>query len=248
MAHLATVALTVQRAGWEDEAVAAAFLHDALEDPDRHGQRLARAALAEVVGEAVVALVEAVSEPQVNAEGERLPWRARKDAYLVRLARRAGPSVGDLPRRQAPQRLLDGVEPGGRRRHLHDGAGPGRAVRRAGPTSRGSSAPCWRPPSAMTTCVCPPCAPDWRRRSSGSSAPRGWASAAIRCSHADPRSRCHRTAQRKLPPFPKAARSIGGRPNSSRHSRARGNPYGAGADWSPTRDRMGPRSGSGMTV
>ena len=90
MSHLATVALTVQRAGWGDEAVAAAFLHDALEDPDRHGQRLARGALAEVVGEEVVALVEAVSEPQVGADGERLPWRARKEAYLARLA--SGPA------------------------------------------------------------------------------------------------------------------------------------------------------------
>ena len=90
MAHLATVALTVQRAGWEDEAVAAAFLHDALEDPNRYRQRLARAALADVVGEEVVSLVEAVSEPQLDEEGERLPWRRRKEAYLVRLG--AGPA------------------------------------------------------------------------------------------------------------------------------------------------------------
>ena len=86
MAHLAAVALTVQRAGWDDETVAAAFLHDALEDPNRHGQRLARAALAERVGERVTALVEAVSEPQRDASGARLPWRARKEAYLGQLA------------------------------------------------------------------------------------------------------------------------------------------------------------------
>lgn len=86
MAHLATVALTVQRAGWGDHAVAAAFLHDALEDPNRYVQRLDRAALVDVVGEEVVVLVEAVSEPQLDAEGNRLPWRARKDAYLRHLA------------------------------------------------------------------------------------------------------------------------------------------------------------------
>ena len=90
MAHLAAVALTVQRAGGDDEAVAAAFLHDALEDPDRHGRRLARAALVERVGERVVAVVEAVSEPQLGPDGARLPWRARKEAYLARLA--AGPA------------------------------------------------------------------------------------------------------------------------------------------------------------
>lgn len=86
MAHLATVALTVQRAGWGDEAVAAAFLHDALEDPNRYRQRLDRAALVAIVGEEVVALVEAVSEPQLDAGGDRLPWRERKDAYLRHLA------------------------------------------------------------------------------------------------------------------------------------------------------------------
>ena len=86
MAHLATVALTVQRAGWDDETVAAAFLHDALEDPDRHGRRLARAALAARVGERVTALVEAVSEPQLDADGAQLPWRVRKEAYLAGLA------------------------------------------------------------------------------------------------------------------------------------------------------------------
>ena len=85
MAHLATVALTVQRAGWDDDTVAAAFLHDALEDPNRYRQRLARAALAERVGERVTALVEAVSEPQHGADGERLPWRARKETYLAQL-------------------------------------------------------------------------------------------------------------------------------------------------------------------
>ncbi len=84
MAHLATVALTVQRAGWPDEAVAAAFLHDTLEDPNRYGQRLARETLVAVVGERVVGLVEAVSEPQLDAD--RLPWRERKDAYLRHVA------------------------------------------------------------------------------------------------------------------------------------------------------------------
>ena len=86
MAHVTTVALTVQRAGWPDEAVAAAFLHDALEDPDRAGRRFTRAAMAERVGEAVTRIVEAVSEPQLDPDGRRLPWRERKETYLARLA------------------------------------------------------------------------------------------------------------------------------------------------------------------
>ena len=89
MAHVTAVALTVQRAGWGDEAVAAAFLHDALEDANRYRQRLAREVLVERVGEAVVAIVEAVSEPKTDDAGTMLPWRARKETYLERLA--AGP-------------------------------------------------------------------------------------------------------------------------------------------------------------
>ena len=89
MAHVTTVALTVQRAGWGDEAVAAAFLHDALEDPNCHGGALARETLVALVGESVVRIVEAVSEPKADAAGASLPWRARKEAYLDRL--QAGP-------------------------------------------------------------------------------------------------------------------------------------------------------------
>ena len=85
MAHVTTVAMTVQRAGWGDEAVAAAFLHDALEDGDRYGRTLDRNRLAALVGEAVVRIVEAVSEPKLGPDGMPLPWRARKETYLARL-------------------------------------------------------------------------------------------------------------------------------------------------------------------
>ena len=88
MAHLTAVALVVQRAGWDDATVAAAFLHDALEDPDRFGRYLDRDALAAHVGEDVVRIVEAVSEPKLEG-GTVLPWRTRKEAYLARLG--AGP-------------------------------------------------------------------------------------------------------------------------------------------------------------
>ena len=86
MAHVTTVALTVDRAGWDEHAVAAAFLHDALEDADRWHRALDRDVLAARVGETVVRIIEAVSEPQHDAEGVRLPWRVRKEAYLASLA------------------------------------------------------------------------------------------------------------------------------------------------------------------
>ena len=92
MAHVTAVALTVQRAGWGDEAVAAAFLHDTIEDADRYGHAMTREALAALVGGAVVRIVEAVTEPKRNNRGDWLPWRVRKEAYLGAL--RAGPAEG----------------------------------------------------------------------------------------------------------------------------------------------------------
>jgi hypothetical protein len=89
MAHVTSVALAVQRAGWGDEAVAAAFLHDVLEDRNRFGGALPRERLAAEVGEAVARLVEVVTEPKRDAAGAPLPWRARKAAYVAQVA--AGP-------------------------------------------------------------------------------------------------------------------------------------------------------------
>lgn len=88
MTHVTTVALTVQRAGWDDEAVAAAFLHDILEDPNRVGQTFRREHLRQQMGEAVAALVETVSEQKLDDEGHRRPWRVRREGYLAQL--RAG--------------------------------------------------------------------------------------------------------------------------------------------------------------
>ena len=89
MAHATAVALTVQRAGWEDEVVAGAFLHDVLEDANRFDQAMRRADLEGLVGEEVVRLVAAVTEPKRDDDGAFLPWIVRKEAYLERLA--AGP-------------------------------------------------------------------------------------------------------------------------------------------------------------
>jgi len=90
-AHVTAVAFTVQRAGWDDAAVAAAFLHDVLEDGNRFGQRFRRARLRQLMGDAVTLLVETVSEPRLDADGTVRPWRDRKVDYIARL--REGPAA-----------------------------------------------------------------------------------------------------------------------------------------------------------
>jgi (p)ppGpp synthase/HD superfamily hydrolase len=89
MAHVTAVAMAVQRAGWPDRVVAAAFLHDVLEDRNRFGDAMPREKLVAEVGVEVADLVAVVSEPKRDADGRPLPWRSRKDAYLSQL--RAGP-------------------------------------------------------------------------------------------------------------------------------------------------------------
>lgn len=85
IAHVTTVALTVQRAGWEDEVIAAAFLHDVLEDDNCHGQTMAPETMTALMGAEVTRLVAGVSEPKRDAGGDVLPWKHRKDAYLKNL-------------------------------------------------------------------------------------------------------------------------------------------------------------------
>ena len=82
IAHLAAVASIVHRAGWGETVVAAAYLHDAIEDMNEHGQRLRRKQLRDAVGPEVAKLVAEVSEQKVDAEGEMRSWRARKKDYL----------------------------------------------------------------------------------------------------------------------------------------------------------------------
>lgn len=82
MAHLTAVGLTVQRAGWDEQTVAAAFLHDVLEDRNRFRVRWTYEALAEVIGRPVADLVRYVTEPQRDASGQKLPWDVQKAAYV----------------------------------------------------------------------------------------------------------------------------------------------------------------------
>ena len=82
IAHLAAVASIVHRAGWGETVVAAAYLHDTIEDMNEHGQRLRRKQLREAVGAEVARLVAQVSEQKLDDAGEMRPWRDRKEDYL----------------------------------------------------------------------------------------------------------------------------------------------------------------------
>lgn len=86
MAHLTTVALLVMRAGFDDEAVAAALLHDSVEDANRTGERLRVETLRATMGDRVTALVLDVTEPKEDADGRKLLWQDRKEAYIAHLA------------------------------------------------------------------------------------------------------------------------------------------------------------------
>lgn len=85
MSHLAAVASIVHRAGWAPEVIAAAYLHDTIEDMNAHGQRLRRKQLREAVGPVVAQLVAQVSEQKESPDGTLRPWRDRKEDYLANL-------------------------------------------------------------------------------------------------------------------------------------------------------------------
>lgn len=90
IAHVTAVAMTVQRAAWHDEPVAAAFLHDVLEDANRYGRQMRMEELREALGEDVLRHVRQVSEEQVDEDGDPIPWRTRKEVYVARM-REASP-------------------------------------------------------------------------------------------------------------------------------------------------------------
>ena len=85
MAHVTAVAMTVQRAGWDEATVAAAFLHDAVEDANRFGGALRRDVLAERLGENVAARVMDVTEAKRDADGRPRKWKERKEGYVAHL-------------------------------------------------------------------------------------------------------------------------------------------------------------------
>lgn len=85
MAHVTAVALTVQRAGWDDVTVAAAFLHDTVEDVNQYGQALRREQLRTMLGENIATLVMEVTEEKYDEQGKPNNWPTRKQVYVKNL-------------------------------------------------------------------------------------------------------------------------------------------------------------------
>ena len=79
--HLFSVALLVAESGAGDDVIAAALLHDTLEDTETTPEELSAA-----FGPRVLELVESVSEAKAE-DGQKLPWKDRKEGYLATLAK-----------------------------------------------------------------------------------------------------------------------------------------------------------------
>lgn len=83
LAHpLAVCSLTLEGGGDEDTAIAA-LLHDVAED---HGGEAALVDIAERFGDHVAELVRALSDSVTDDADAKPPWKARKVAYLEKLA------------------------------------------------------------------------------------------------------------------------------------------------------------------
>lgn len=91
MAHVTNVALQVQRAGWDDATVAAAFLHDVIEDANKYHQSMRRHELEALMGTEVTRLVQDVTEQKYTKDGDPRPWKARKEGYIAHLEHHADP-------------------------------------------------------------------------------------------------------------------------------------------------------------
>ena len=85
IAHVTVVATTVQRAGWDEATVAAAYVHDVIEDMNQHGQQLRHEQLRDALGEEVCEIVDGVTEQKYDTRGNVRPWRARKEDYIEQL-------------------------------------------------------------------------------------------------------------------------------------------------------------------
>ncbi len=85
MAHVTAVAMAVQRAGFDEETVAAAFLHDVVEDGNSWGDHLAYENLAVLMGKRVADLVMEVTEEKYDARGNPRSWRERKQLYIANM-------------------------------------------------------------------------------------------------------------------------------------------------------------------
>ena len=79
--HPASVVLILARCGFDcDELLAASVLHDTIEDTDCTVE-----SLMDRFPAAVVRLVQECTEEKTDSSGEKIPWRARKEAHIALL-------------------------------------------------------------------------------------------------------------------------------------------------------------------
>lgn len=88
--HPTHVAVILLRHGFDEDLVIAGLLHDTVEDCGSSVEEIAR-----LFGAGVAGLVASVSELKTGDEGERRPWRTRKQEQLDHLAQ-AGPRTAAL--------------------------------------------------------------------------------------------------------------------------------------------------------
>ena len=86
MTHLTAAAFSVQQAGWDEATIAATFLHDILEDPNKHGEYLSREELTRLVGEEVTRLVSFLTEEKFDELGNPRTWKQRKIDYIANIS------------------------------------------------------------------------------------------------------------------------------------------------------------------
>lgn len=80
LSHPATVAIILERAGFDDDVLAGALLHDVVEDTNRTIDEIARE-----FPEAVVEYVRALTEKKKDDSGAKRPWEDRKRDHIEQL-------------------------------------------------------------------------------------------------------------------------------------------------------------------
>ena len=86
IAHLTAVGIIVKGAGWDDVTVAAAFLHDIIEDGNGYGDYFRYEKLSMLIGQDVADLVMEVTESKFDDDGKVRRWKDRKIGYIEKLA------------------------------------------------------------------------------------------------------------------------------------------------------------------
>lgn len=86
ISHLMSVSALVMENGGDDDQAIAGLLHDVIEDADPPSSvPQIRKAILELFGPRVLSLVEGCTDGEAGADGEKLPWRERKETYLEHL-------------------------------------------------------------------------------------------------------------------------------------------------------------------